>query len=163
MFVSSSAHHKTPKGKSRRGPGLGELPNIWGFPFITSAMAEANDFNFYVLLAFNKARHKNTPMENVGMALSQGSSRKSRVPFIISTTAEASNFKFDVQLGFVRPIIKNTPKETMDLGQGSSQKFGVPFIITAMDEASNFKFGMKLGFTVMAHRKIMPAGKVGVA
>ena len=31
----AKAHHKiTPKGKRRRGLGLGKLPYIWGFPLI---------------------------------------------------------------------------------------------------------------------------------
>jgi len=35
QFGFSKAHHKiTPRGKSGRGPGLGELPKIWGSPLI---------------------------------------------------------------------------------------------------------------------------------
>jgi len=38
-------HHKiTHRGKRRRGPGLGELPKIWRFPFNIYTMAEASDF-----------------------------------------------------------------------------------------------------------------------
>ena len=32
--------------KSGRGPRLGELPKIWGFPFNIYAMAESIDFKF---------------------------------------------------------------------------------------------------------------------
>ena len=35
------AHHKIPPRRKRgRGPGLGELPKMWGFPFNIFAMAE---------------------------------------------------------------------------------------------------------------------------
>jgi len=43
----AKAHHKIPpKGKKGGGPGLGELQNIWGFPFNFYAMAESIDFKF---------------------------------------------------------------------------------------------------------------------
>jgi len=43
----AKAHHKiTPRGKNRRGPGLGELPKMLGFLFNISATAEASDFKF---------------------------------------------------------------------------------------------------------------------
>jgi len=51
----AKAHHKvTPRGKSVRGPGLGKLPNILGFPYNISATAEANDFNFGTQYGFAK-------------------------------------------------------------------------------------------------------------
>jgi len=35
QFGFSKAHHKiTPRGKSGPGPGLGDLPKIWGSPLI---------------------------------------------------------------------------------------------------------------------------------
>ena len=43
--------------KSGRGPGLGELPEIWGFPFNISAMIEVSDFKFGAQLGFAKAHH----------------------------------------------------------------------------------------------------------
>jgi len=43
----AKAHHKiSPKGKRGRGPKLGELPKIWGFPFNIYAMAESIDLKF---------------------------------------------------------------------------------------------------------------------
>jgi len=37
----TKVHHKIPpRRKIGRGPGLGELPKIWGFPFNIYAMAE---------------------------------------------------------------------------------------------------------------------------
>ena len=54
--------------------GLGELPEIWGFPFIISATAEASDFKFGTQLEFGKAHHKLHPEEKVAMAVGWGSS-----------------------------------------------------------------------------------------
>jgi len=42
------------------GLGLGELPEIWGFPFNIYTMAEASDFKFGTQLGFAKAHHKIT-------------------------------------------------------------------------------------------------------
>jgi len=48
--------------KTGRGPGLGELPKIWKFPFNICTMAEASDFKFGTQLGFAKAHHKITPI-----------------------------------------------------------------------------------------------------
>jgi len=43
----TKAHHKIPFRRKRGcGPGLGELPKIWGFSFNIYAMAESIDFKF---------------------------------------------------------------------------------------------------------------------
>jgi len=43
----AKGHHKiSPREKSGRGPGIGKLPKILGFPFNISATAEASDFKF---------------------------------------------------------------------------------------------------------------------
>ena len=61
----AKAHHQ-----SGCGPGLGELPEIWGFPFNVSAMAEASDLKFGTQLGFAKDHHKNhTQRKKVGVAL----------------------------------------------------------------------------------------------
>jgi len=47
QFKFSKTHHKiTPGGKSGRGPWLGELSKILGFPFNIYATAESIDFKF---------------------------------------------------------------------------------------------------------------------
>ena len=43
--------------KNGYGPGLVELPEIWGFPFNISAKGEASDFKFGKQLGFAKAYH----------------------------------------------------------------------------------------------------------
>ena len=49
----AKVHHKiTRRRKGGRGPGLGELPKIWGFPFNICAMAEASDFKFGTALFY---------------------------------------------------------------------------------------------------------------
>jgi len=45
---------------------LGDLPEIWGFPFDISATAEASDFKFGTQLKFAKAHHKITPRKSGG-------------------------------------------------------------------------------------------------
>jgi len=66
----SKTHRKiTRRRKSGHGPGLGELPKIWGFPLNIYTMAEAIDFKYCTQLGFAKAHHKITPIEKVGMAL----------------------------------------------------------------------------------------------
>jgi len=51
------------------GFGLGELPEISGFPFNISATAEASDFKFNTHLGFAKAHHKIIPEEKLVVAL----------------------------------------------------------------------------------------------
>ena len=66
----AKAHHKiTRRRKAGHGPGLVELPKIWGFPFNIYTMVEARDFKFGTQLWFAKAHHKTHPQEKVGMAL----------------------------------------------------------------------------------------------
>ena len=52
--------------KSGCGLGLGELPEIWSFPFNISGTAESSDFKFGTLLGFAKARGAS---QNVGVFL----------------------------------------------------------------------------------------------
>ena len=64
------AHRKiTPRGKSGRGPGLGELPKILEFPFNIFATTEASDFKFGLQFGFAKAHYKITPRGKVGVVL----------------------------------------------------------------------------------------------
>jgi len=66
----AKAHHKiTRKRKGVHGPGLLELPKIWGFPFNIYTMAEASDFKFDTQLAFAKAHHKMTPVVKSGRGM----------------------------------------------------------------------------------------------
>jgi len=55
--------------KGGRGPELGELPKIWGFPFNIYTMDEASQFEFGTQLGFATAHHKATPRIKVGVAL----------------------------------------------------------------------------------------------
>jgi len=63
-------HNKiTPIGKSRRGPGLGKLPKILGFPFNIFATAEVSDFKLVRGLGLPRAIIKSHPEGNMGVAL----------------------------------------------------------------------------------------------
>ena len=55
----AETHNKiTPRRKSGRGPGLGELPEIVGFLFKIPAMVEASDFKFCLPFGLANVRHK---------------------------------------------------------------------------------------------------------
>jgi len=55
----AKAHHTiTLIGTSGCGLGLGELPEMLGFPYNISATAEASNFKIGTLLGFAKAHHK---------------------------------------------------------------------------------------------------------
>ena len=63
-------HHKiTPREKSKRGPGLGELPKILGSTINISTTAEASEFKFGTQLGFTMAHDKITPRGKVCVAL----------------------------------------------------------------------------------------------
>ena len=72
QLVFAKAHHQIPPEKSGCGPGLGELPEIWGFPFIISATAEASDFKFGTQLEFFKAHDKIAPSGKTAHGLGLG-------------------------------------------------------------------------------------------
>jgi len=62
-------HHKiTCRRKGGHGPGLGELPKIWKFPFSIYTISEASNCKFGIQLGFAKANHKITPRGKVGVA-----------------------------------------------------------------------------------------------
>ena len=65
----AKAHDKSTRSrKGGRGPGLGELPKIWGFPFSIYTVADASDFKFGTQLGFATAHNKiqqNKPSDTV--------------------------------------------------------------------------------------------------
>jgi len=66
----AKSHHHIPLEEKRGcGSGLGEPPEICGFPINISAMAEFSDFTFGTQLGFVKTHHKITPTGKVGVAL----------------------------------------------------------------------------------------------
>jgi len=98
--------------KSGCGPGLGKLPEIWGFPVIISATAEASDFKFGMRLGFGKAhdkitrRRKGTHGPGLGML-----SKIWRFPLIFTRWLKLATSNLVYGLGLPRPIIKPHPKE----------------------------------------------------
>jgi len=92
------------------GPGLGELPEIRGFPFNISSTAEASDFKFGTQLRFAKAHHKITCRKRVGVALSKGSSPKfGGFASIFTQWLKLATSSLVHCLGLPRPIIKSHP------------------------------------------------------
>jgi len=87
-------------------PGLGELPEIWGFPFIISATAEPSDFKFGTQLGFAKSHHKITPTGKSGDGLGLRELLNILGFLYISATAGDSDFKFGTQLGFTKTHAK---------------------------------------------------------
>jgi len=78
--------------------GLGELPEIWGFPFNISATAEAIDFKLGTQLGFAQAHYKITPRGNSAYGLGLGELPNNlRFNFNIYTIAEVRDFKFGTQ------------------------------------------------------------------
>jgi len=65
----AKAHHKIPSEISGCGPGLGELPEIKGFPFNISATAEAATSNLVHRLGLLRPIIKSHQKEKVGVAL----------------------------------------------------------------------------------------------
>jgi len=52
-----------------RGPELEKLPKFFGFPFNTSATAEASDFKIGMQLEFANTHHKITFSKKLAMVL----------------------------------------------------------------------------------------------
>ena len=100
------------KKKSGRGPGLGELPKIWRFPFNISATAEASDFKCGKQLGFAKGHHKIIPREKVGVAMpwAKRTPQNWWFPFNISATTEDSDFEIGRQVGFAKAHHKIPPR-----------------------------------------------------
>jgi len=93
------AHHKsTRRRKGGHGPGLGELPKIWGSPFNIYTWLKLATSN--LVHGFAKADHKTTRRGKVGWPWARGAPKILGFPYNISATAGASDFKFGIQLGF---------------------------------------------------------------
>ena len=152
--------------KSGCGPGLGELPEIWGFPFNISAMAEASDYKLGIQLGFAKTHHKITARRQSGGCLGLDELLNILVfPYNIFATAGVSDFKFGMQLGFAKAHHKITRRKKEGHGHGLVELpkiWGLPFNIYTMAEASDLKFDTQLGFA-KAHYKTTPTRKSGPA
>jgi len=66
----AKAHHKiTPRGKSGRGPGLGELPKFFGPPLIFLRWLKLTTSNLVCSLGLPRPIKKIHPEGNVGVVL----------------------------------------------------------------------------------------------
>jgi len=109
----AKAHHKiTRKRKGGHGFGLGELSNIWGFPFNIYTMAESSDLKFGTQLGFAKTHHKITRRKGVSMALGSGRSPKfGGSSSIFTQWLKLATSNLVHSLGLARPTIKPHPEE----------------------------------------------------
>jgi len=87
----AKAHLRIPLDEKVGDPGLGELPEIRGFPFNISATAEASDFKFGTQLGFAKANRKITPRGKVGVPSVREAPLYLGFPFNISAMAALSS------------------------------------------------------------------------
>jgi len=141
---------------------LGELPEIWGFPFNITATAKASDFKFATQLGRAKAHDKITPRWKSHGCLRLGELPKIfGFPYNISASAGDSDFKFGAQLGFAKAHYKITRRRKDEHGPGLGERpkiWGFPFNIYIMAEAIDFKVGTQLWFA-KAHHKSTSIGK----
>jgi len=140
----AKAHHQIPLEKTGRGPGLGEFPEISGFPFNITATAEASDVKFSTRLGFAKAHHKITPRGKSECGL-----RLEELPNIleffcnISAAAGTSDFKFGTQLGFAKAHHKITRRIKAGHGPGLvelAKIWGSPLIFTQWLKLATLNF-----------------------
>jgi len=157
-FNCQGPSYNPTRRKSGCGPGLGELLEIWGFPFNISATAGASDFRLCIPLGLAKAHYKITPRGKSRRSPGLGSSPKfegSRLIFLQLLKLATSNLVHS--LGLPRPVIKSHPKEKSAWPWlGSSPKLWG----SATAEATDFKFDAQLGF-VKDHHKITRRRKKG--
>ena len=110
---------------------LGELPEIWGFPFNISATAEASDFKFGTQLRFAKAYHKITTRGKSGSGLGIGELPKMLgFPIIFLQQMGLGTSNLVHNLGLPRPTIKPHPEKSgRNLGLGKLPNiWGSPLI-----------------------------------
>jgi len=68
QLAFAKSHRKIPpRRKEGRGPKLGELPNIWGFPLIFVQWLKVLTSNLVHRVVANLAHHKITQMTKVGL------------------------------------------------------------------------------------------------
>ena len=123
-----NAHHKiTPKGKSGRGPGLGELPNILESPLIFLQRLKPATSNLVHSLGLPKLIKNYTQRKKWAWPVLGELTKSLGFPFNISATAEASDLV--CCFGLPRPIIKSHPEEKWAWfwDRGAPRNFGVPF------------------------------------
>ena len=118
--------------KSGCGSGLGELPEIWGFPFNTSAMAEASDFKFGTAWVWQGPSLNPTPKKKMDVVLYYRSSQKFwGSPLIIVQRPKLATSNLASRWSSPRPTIITTTrgKSRRGLGLGNLPNiWGSPLI-----------------------------------
>jgi len=150
MFGFFKAHHKiTPRVKSGRGPGLRELPKIWGYPIITFLhRLKVATSRLAGRWALPMPITKSHPEES-GRGHGLGSSQKIwGFPLIFLQRLKLATSNLVCSLGLPRPIIKSHPEEkwAWPWARGAPQNWGFPINVSATTEGSEFKIGRLVGF-----------------
>jgi len=102
QLMFAKGHHKiTPRENCGRGPGLGELPKMFGPPLIFLQWLKLANSNMVFSLGSPRPIIKLHPEKKWVWPWARGANQN------ISLTAKASEFKFGVQLGFTKTHHKN--------------------------------------------------------
>ena len=115
----AKAHDKiTRRRKGRHGPGLKNLPKIWGFLSIFTQRPKLATSNLVYGLGLPRPIIKSHPLKS-GHGLGLGELPKILwFNFNIYIMAEARDFKFDTQLGFAKARHKTTSREKVGVAWG---------------------------------------------
>ena len=113
QFGFSKARHKiTPRGKSGRGPRLGEFPEIWGSPLIFLQRLQTATSRLAGRWALPRPITKSHPEEKVGVVMGYGSSLIFwGYPLIFQQRLKVATSNLVCSLGLPRPIIKSHAEE----------------------------------------------------
>jgi len=117
--VCQSPSANLTRRKSGYRPGLGEFPEICGFPFNMTAMAEASDFQFGTQLGFAKAHHKITfrGKRKGGRGLGE-LPKMLGYPIIFLQRLGLATSNLTCSWGLPKPIIKSHAEERVGMALG---------------------------------------------
>jgi len=88
LGFAKAYHTITSRRKCGRGPGLGELPKIWGFPFNIYTMAELTTLNLIHCLGLPRSIITPHPEEKWAWPWAREALRYLGFPFNICAVAE---------------------------------------------------------------------------
>jgi len=150
QFGFSKAHHKiSPRRKSGRGHGLGELPKILGFPLIFLQRLKLATSNLVCSLGLPRPIIKSQTEKKWSWPSARGAPKYWEFPFNISATTEGSDFKIDRLVGFAKAHHKIPFRRKRGRGPGLGELpkiWGSPLNIYAITESIDFKYGTQYGW-----------------
>ena len=112
------AHHEiTPREKSGRGPGLGDIPKMWGSPLIFLQRLKVATSRLARKWASPRPITISDPEKKWAWLWARELPKILGFPFNISATAEARDFKFCMLLGFAKAQHKITRRRKVGVAQ----------------------------------------------